>query len=378
MNINRHNYEEYFILYLDNELSEPERRMVEDFVQLHPDLQDELDILLQYKLEPDTQIVFEGKEDLLKENGHSLVTPNNYPEWLTLYNDQELTADQRASVEAFLATHPAAAKEQSLLLQARLEPETIVYPFKNALYRKEERVRRIAPVYWRAAAAVLILLAGLGIVLNLNNRRQATDSDMAVKVPADTGTPDRAPVQPEPGKLIEPAVKESPSGSTLLANTGNTAPDAADRKKEKELAQKAPLRATDPPVRLSPDPEMTGAPSLANHANQPSNNLPLPKENPYVTGLSRNSDALASNNSPVNNTLSINPDPAVTTRSPQPSDIVQASYNENAETLEQPDGKKNKNRGFFRKIARTFEKRTNMDPTDDNRLLVAGLSIKLK
>ena len=41
--------------------------------------------------------------------------------------------------------------------------------------------------------------------------------------------------------------------------------------------------------------------------------------------------------------------------------------------------KKNKLRGFFRKVTRTFEKRTNIDATDgDDRLLVAGLSIKLK
>ena len=47
MQINRHNYEEYFILYMDNELGSTERRMVEDFVKLHPDLQEELDMLLQ-------------------------------------------------------------------------------------------------------------------------------------------------------------------------------------------------------------------------------------------------------------------------------------------------------------------------------------------
>jgi len=37
-----------------------------------------------------------------------------------------------------------------------------------------------------------------------------------------------------------------------------------------------------------------------------------------------------------------------------------------------------KSRGLFRKIARTFEKRTNMSATDDDRLLVGGLSFKLK
>ena len=41
-------------------------------------------------------------------------------------------------------------------------------------------------------------------------------------------------------------------------------------------------------------------------------------------------------------------------------------------------GKKNKLRGFFRKVTRTFEKRTNIKATDDeDRLLLAGLAIKL-
>jgi hypothetical protein len=37
MNINRHNYEEFFILYMDNELGSEDRRLVEEFVQKHPE-----------------------------------------------------------------------------------------------------------------------------------------------------------------------------------------------------------------------------------------------------------------------------------------------------------------------------------------------------
>lgn len=114
--------------------------------------------------------------------------------------------------------------------------------------------------------------------------------------------------------------------------------------------------------------------------NKFSNNLPQPSNNPnLIPGNNKPQDALAVNNTSGNTDKprnTINPD--VTSSAAQPSDLVQASYKENGEMLEQTDGKKNKNRGFFRKIARTFEKRTNIDPTDDNRLLVAGLAIKLK
>jgi hypothetical protein len=68
----------------------------------------------------------------------------------------------------------------------------------------------------------------------------------------------------------------------------------------------------------------------------------------------------------------------VTTPASEPSDFVNATFRED-EGNERQDGKKNKLRGFFRKVTRTFEKRTNMDATtDDNKLLVAGLAISLK
>jgi hypothetical protein len=65
--IDRNNYEEYFILYMDNELPVADKQMVELFMQENPDLKEELDLLMQFKLAPDNTIVFEGKEMLMKD-----------------------------------------------------------------------------------------------------------------------------------------------------------------------------------------------------------------------------------------------------------------------------------------------------------------------
>ncbi|HRF19100.1 MAG TPA: hypothetical protein PK977_13085, partial [Chitinophagaceae bacterium] len=147
MKINRHNYEEFFLLYVDNELSSEDRHMVEDFVQLHPDLKEELELLSQFKFTPDDDIVFDNKEELLKVNGETPVSLNNYEESLLSYIDNELTEQQRIAVEQFVNTNPAAKKELELLQQTKLQPETILFANKESLYRKEEKVRSL-PVRW--------------------------------------------------------------------------------------------------------------------------------------------------------------------------------------------------------------------------------------
>ena len=67
MNINRNNYEEFFLLYVDNELGAAERKAVEDFVSQNPDLNGEWETYLQTKLSPDSSISFSGKHLLFRD-----------------------------------------------------------------------------------------------------------------------------------------------------------------------------------------------------------------------------------------------------------------------------------------------------------------------
>ena len=53
---------------------------------------------------------------------------NNYEEWLFLYIDNELTAEQKIAVEQFITATPSAKKELELLQQTNLQPEAIVFP----------------------------------------------------------------------------------------------------------------------------------------------------------------------------------------------------------------------------------------------------------
>src|SRR5580704_12277704 len=96
--ITRNNYEEFFMLYTDNELSDRERKAVEEFVAANPDLKEELYALQQSVLKPESNIVFENKEMLMKGNS-PLINQNNYEEYFLLYTDNELNETQKKEVE---------------------------------------------------------------------------------------------------------------------------------------------------------------------------------------------------------------------------------------------------------------------------------------
>ena len=383
MKISRHNYEEFFLLYVDNELSSEDRRMVEDFVQLHPDLNEELELLSQFKFTPDDDIVFDNKEELLKVNlpagqagGETPVSLNNYEESFLSYIDNELTAGEKAAVEQLVKINPSVKKELDLLLQTKLQPETIVFANKESLYRKEEKIRSLPVRWWRAAAAILILALGLTAVLVMNNK-----SIDDVPVAKNPGTPKVSPVENKVDQPVQEAMADNNNSiapANQQASAGkddkqSAAPAYAQQNNEREKENKQAQKVISPAN--TPLPVQKEEVLIANNNNKLTNNLPTPENNPYVNG---ENPVVAKVNTP-NEKTEIKNIPAVTNQPAPPSNIIQATYTNNGEELVQNDGKKNKLRGLFRKAARTFEKRTDIDPTDDdNRLLVGGFAIKLK
>src|SRR5438309_7778784 len=93
--ITRNNYEEFFLLYVDEELTAEQKKAVDDFVCLHPDLKEELDLLSSTKL-PAEDFHFEGKTELFSDS----MKVNTVDEALLLYIDHELPMAEAANVEA--------------------------------------------------------------------------------------------------------------------------------------------------------------------------------------------------------------------------------------------------------------------------------------
>lgn len=353
MIVNRNNYEEYFILYLDNELDAASRREVEDFIERNPDLKEELELLSQFKLSPDP-IVFPGKAGLLKNETNRLVNADNYKEWLLLYVDNELTAAQKQQVMLFIENHPAVQKELELFEQARLEPETIVYPGKEKLYHSETRVRRI--YWWRiAAAATLILATGSFFLSRMNKSETSVTPEIVVYKEPVKQQPNSVTVNDDPNPVVvNQTVEKSPV--TVKATNNNQQP------KEKKVYQ--------------PGIENNRQPAIARNEIIKSNNLPQPEYNP-------NTKEVEANIVTLNKNPKVIPDEFKSNQNVTPG-ITYTSNNEtgttgNEEVFNEESGKKSKFRGFLRKVTRTIEKTTNIDATDDeDRLLIGGLAIKLK
>ena len=183
--INRNNYETFFLMYVDNELSITEQKMVEAFAQQNPDLQVELHMLQQAVLLPEKDIVFTNKNLLHKHIGNE-VTTTNYEEKFLLYIDDELSAQDKAQVETFVLQQPQLQGSFTLLQQTKLPIEIIICPNKEELYKHEKSHKVIYTQWFKiAAAAVLIgFIALLYFVLPTHtinsNKSVATLSKTAV------------------------------------------------------------------------------------------------------------------------------------------------------------------------------------------------------
>jgi len=161
MNINRNNYEEYFLLYADNELTDSEKAEVLMFLKENKDLESEFRMIHHTICKPDASIALGDKSFLLKGDEAPVINEKNYEEVFVLYHDNELSDKQKKQTEDFLTRHAQLKNEFELIGLARLIPEdAVVFPNKRLLYRKE-RGRVVPVIFWRALAAAIFIGCGL-------------------------------------------------------------------------------------------------------------------------------------------------------------------------------------------------------------------------
>ena len=346
-NLSRNNYEEYFLLYADNELSQEERLLVEQFVLVHPDLKQELDLLLGTKL-PLEDISLENKENLLAES----MKLNAIDEDLLLYLDDELNEAGKRQVEAKLKSDKAYQLQYNALLQTKPDrPEAISYPYKKELYRHE--VRRTVSFYWVRIAAAIIILIGMGIFVFVNQQQPAAPDKDTASVKARKTQP--AIVET---KTVNPIVIEkttSPQPPIAKADKTGDAPAVVRhiKKKAREKEIKKPI--------ITP---VENTPQITVRDEQPrreENNAIVRSKPELPSQQTINKDNVTSS--------------AIGSYNNQTTSAITAVHTDVAKTENE---KKSTLKGFLRKATRFIERRTNISTTNENdELLIGAVSVKL-
>lgn len=334
--ITRDNYEEFFLLYVDNELSTAEKRVVERFIEENPDLREEWEALQQCKIEPEAQVTFSGRDWLRGQD----------QEYLLSYIDNELSEEDRKAVESHIHRYPARAAELELLRKTISQPDpAIVFANKEALHRTDGR-RRIIFLRWTAAAAIV---AGIIAFLIFNNSQKSIPAGLAITQPEQKNSRTVTPVTTDTFHSIQP-VRTQPVQMESL------------RKKDRvqELATTTPVPRSIPKT-IPPTKDTMTAVSNPEPANTVAVIDPSPVRDPANTQVRNSRPAVFQEEIPREKSSFATQ--ALLTGTSDPTDENLAA--------DQDPPKKNKLRGLFRKVSRAFGKTADHDE-DGNRKVLIG------
>ncbi len=162
MNINRDNYEEFFLDFAEGKLTAEQEEVLNNFLKFNPDLEAELQEfdLLQIQAE---EIKMPGKQKLKREipGSTDIVNDLNFEMYAIAYLENDLADEQRVLFEDFLATDREYQGSFDLLKKVYLKAEHVPYPAKNKLKKRSVRTfnyRILIPVAAAATIALLILI----------------------------------------------------------------------------------------------------------------------------------------------------------------------------------------------------------------------------
>jgi len=299
--------------------------------------------------------------------------------------DDELNEENKKSVEEFAARHLPLQQELALLQKTRLEPDrSIVYERKEKLYREDHTKLRLFPWLRIAAAAILLLSTGLFIfkfsstttehsVVSSGNKNDGGSKNTGI------AKKDPAPVTSTP--------------SAALKNRNSTQEEMALLKKREEKKLAAITRTEQKRKISGNNREIKEDGTYQKIASvKQKNNM-----SPIISEGVRNDQ-----NTQVNTgKITIRPDAVVATadfniKDASAKNTITQPVNTNPVSkqvsfVEQDQGsnpedqtnftafsqKKNKMRGFFRKVSRFFEKTTNVGDNKSS-VLIGNFQIALK
>jgi len=373
MEVNRNNYEEFFLMYVDGELSASDEKLLEIFIKENPDLEQELVLFQQSKLLSDPAIVFDHKEMLMAQPaGSKLINLTNYEEFFLMYADHELADDERAAVEKFAAQHPKLRRELSYIAKCRMTPDPqIIFEGKESLFRHEKERRVIYFSRFNLAVAATLLLVMGFMLFRFVFHQQARPVDVVSRnISSGKSTrPEKKPVSPVTPTEVKPYNQSTASLQHL-----------PDRKLAENLTRSSLKKKQDgqeiPEVNQTETDFIPARKSIATAITQGTRTIPSTSG---ISSMIENTGnpVIALNNEqlPYGNEI----DQAQYLRSSQQVALVTVPYSEDGISVFAGTPAKSTMRGFFRKVSRVFEKTTRIGDEDDKKaVLIGNFQIALK
>ena len=162
------NCEQFFIAFVEGQLSPERISRMNAFIAANPVREKEFELFKRCKLTAET-VSFEHKQELKKD----LITEQNREEYFIRAIENDLNAAEQQELDVFLKKNPAYKKELEQFQKTILVSETISFPEKSSLKKKERKPVFVSlysqrSIYY-AAAATILLLAGLFFVFRNND-----------------------------------------------------------------------------------------------------------------------------------------------------------------------------------------------------------------
>jgi len=231
MNINRNNYEEFFLMYVDGELTPEQRQQIELFVTANSDLKEELQMLQQTMLSLDDEdAIFTFDKSALYKSPENAINTANAEEKMLLYVDNELNREEKAAVETFVLQNPAVQDNFTLLKQTKLPLEAVPYPNKEELYKEEEDEKPVIYMrWWKLAVAAIFITVAVTLWLLVPSkttevRGLATNTPKATlqPVPANNNNAaDQTTAKDDEGTTVAPQETSIENNNASVASNNN-------------------------------------------------------------------------------------------------------------------------------------------------------------
>ena len=366
-NINRNNYEGFFLLYVDNELSAAEKKAVGKFVEENADLKNEF-LQLQQAVLPADEIIFTGKIDLYKPEAQG----DLLQEKLLLHLDGELDNEAAAEMNKHIAADDKLKADWQILQQTKLyAAEKIIFPDKHLLYRKErDNVVVIKFVKWAIAAA--IIGAGFFVGITLLNKKAPENNTAKINDVNKNNAITVKPVAQTPKNNTGTQQQTTTAQNNVGINITTQTPSA---RKEKEVRNNIAANQQKP---NRPAPEKNNAPGekplLANNiAQKPIENTGDENKSSSLATVSPKIELVPANTLTDTNLLLADNSLAKNTG----LDNTAAENNANRILyMNEETVTRSKAAGFFRKLKRVVQRNTNIKT--EKGLHIGGFELAIK